>query len=88
MRTRRGLSEARLLCAGPGRLAAALAISGAHDGVHLQRGVLRLLATPESRELEVVAGPRIGISRAADWPLRFYEAGSPYVSRSPRVRDR
>jgi DNA-3-methyladenine glycosylase len=81
MRRRRGLDAERLLCAGPGRLTQALGISDAQDGTSLRRGPLRLLAPPARSRITVAVGPRIGIARAADWPLRFVERGSPYLSR-------
>jgi len=79
MRERRGLHDARLLCSGPGRLAQALSVTGAFDGLPLDRAPfdLRLPAGP----VDVVCGPRIGITKAAERPWRFGEAGSPFVSR-------
>ena len=79
MKARRGTEDLGKLCAGPGRLAEALGISRADDG-------LSLLAPPFAlrqgrRRFEVVTGPRIGITRAADLPWRFGAAGSPYLSR-------
>lgn len=69
------------LCSGPGRLAAALGINGGLDGHQLDRPPLWLrAATPLSPD-DVVAGPRVGIARAADLPLRFWEKGSRWVSR-------
>ncbi len=79
MRTRRGLHDLRLLCAGPGRLCEALAVTRDHDGGHVLSPPF-LLAAPE-RPAEIVAGPRIGISRAADLPWRFGLAGSRFLSR-------
>ncbi len=83
MRERRGLDDERLLCSGPGRLTQALGISGAHDGLALDRPPFRLLA-PRERP-EVVAGPRVGISRAVDLPWRYSLRSSTFVSR-PRPR--
>ena len=80
MRSRRGFDEPRLLCSGPGRLCQALAVTGEHDGLPLDRPPFELRAREE--EPEVVAGPRIGITRAADLPWRYGLAGSPYLSRS------
>ncbi|MGZ6728259.1 MAG: DNA-3-methyladenine glycosylase [Gaiellaceae bacterium] len=82
MRERRGLDDLRLLCRGPGRLCQALAVTREHDGLTLDRPPFELLA-PEARA-EVVTGPRIGITRAAELPWRYAEAGSRFVSRAVR----
>jgi DNA-3-methyladenine glycosylase len=79
MRARRGLEDPRLLCSGPGRLCQALAITGEHDGLPLDSAPFELRA--RSGPVEVVAGPRVGITRAADLPWRYAEAGSRFVSR-------
>jgi DNA-3-methyladenine glycosylase len=79
MRERRGDVPHRLLCAGPGRLCAALAIDGSMNGAVLGAGPVDILAgEPVER---VVSGPRIGISVATQVPWRFGVAGSPYLSR-------
>jgi len=78
MRQRRGKEP---LCAGPARLCEALGVTGALNGVSLQRGRLRIVDGTRPRKQDIVAGPRIGITQAADWPLRFYLKYSPYVSR-------
>ena len=51
------------------------------NGVSLQRGVLRIVKGEKPKAREIVTGPRIGITQAIDWPLRFYLDGSPWVSR-------
>ncbi|MBV9064963.1 MAG: DNA-3-methyladenine glycosylase [Methylobacteriaceae bacterium] len=79
MRERRGIVDLRLLCAGPGRLCKALAITRAHDGLALDTPPFAL--EPRGAPLEIATGLRIGITRAADLPWRFLEAGSPFVSR-------
>jgi DNA-3-methyladenine glycosylase len=80
MRARRGADDLRLLCSGPGKLCQALAVTGGHDGLPLDRPPFELLGarTP----VEVVSGPRIGITAAADRPWRYGLVGSPFVSRS------
>ena len=84
MRERRGTDNPRLLCAGPGRLCQALAVTGAHDGAALDEPPFELRA--RTRQVEVVATPRIGITRAADLPWRYVLAGSRFVSRAlPRA---
>ena len=83
MRARRGLDDIRLLAAGPGRLTQALGLTSAHDG-------LDVLASPfatrrPDASVEVVASPRVGITRATDRLWRYSLAGSSFVSR-PRPR--
>jgi DNA-3-methyladenine glycosylase len=68
---RRGVADARLACSGPGRLCQALGITGVHDGLSLVDGPLRVLRRKAGTRRRIVVGPRIGISRAKDWPLRF-----------------
>jgi DNA-3-methyladenine glycosylase len=84
MRARRGLQDPRLLCSGPGRLCQAVGITREHDGLPLDRPPFQLRA-PDG-EVEIVAGPRIGITRAAELPWRYAEAGSPFLSRAVRPR--
>ena len=87
MRARRGTDESRLLCAGPGRLCEALGVSREHDGLPLDEPPFELHA--RDHEPEIVTGPRIGITRAADRPWRYGIAGSRFLSRSfsaPRPR--
>jgi DNA-3-methyladenine glycosylase len=79
MKKRRGLEDDRLLCAGPGRLCQALAVTRAHDGLPLDAAPFELHA--RSEEPAIAAVPRIGISRAADRPWRLCVEGSRYLSR-------
>ena len=79
MRARRGLQDARLLCAGPGRLCQALGISFDHDGAALDRPPFVLEAVADA--VPVARGPRIGITRAAERPWRYGLAGSRFLSR-------
>jgi DNA-3-methyladenine glycosylase len=76
---RRGLHDVRLLCAGPGRVGQALAILHAHNGHRLDLKPFEVLAAEKRHD--IVVGPRIGISKAADVPWRFGLAGSHFVSR-------
>jgi DNA-3-methyladenine glycosylase len=82
MRERRGLDDPRLLCAGPGRLCQALGITRAHDGLALDESPFELVA--REAEPQIAAGPRIGITKAADRPWRYGIAGSRYLSRAMR----
>ena len=83
MRARRGLDEPRLLCSGPGRLCQALGVTREHDGLPLDRPPFEL--RPRRGEVEIVRGPRIGITKAADLPWRYGLAGSRYLSRPFRA---
>ena len=83
MRRRRGLDELRLLCSGPGRLCQALAVTRAHDGLPLDARPFELRAGDPP--VEVLTGPRIGISVAAEVPWRYAAAGSLYLSRPLRA---
>ena len=82
MRARRGLEDPRLLASGPGRLCQALAITGEHDGLSLDRPPFELRG--RSEPVEVLAGARVGISRAVELPWRYAEAGSRFLSRPLR----
>jgi DNA-3-methyladenine glycosylase len=79
MRRRRGVDGDRLLCSGPGRLCQALGVTRVHDGLPLDEPPFELRAPEEP--VEVVAGRRIGITRAAEQPWRYGLAGSRYLSR-------
>jgi DNA-3-methyladenine glycosylase len=81
MAARRGREDPADLCRGPGRLCQALGVTGAQDGVRLDRGPLRILPPDDAGSFEAVAGPRVGISSARDWPLRFCVRGSRWLSR-------
>jgi DNA-3-methyladenine glycosylase len=79
MRRRRALKDERLLCSGPGRLCEALGVTIAHNGLPLDRTPFKLIA-PETRP-DIVAGVRIGITKAADLPWRYGLKGSRYLSK-------
>jgi DNA-3-methyladenine glycosylase len=81
MRRRRGRAPDRLLCAGPGRLCQALGITRALDGARRRVGTARVIHLEPGDSFAIAVSRRIGISRAADWPLRFSIRGSPWVSR-------
>ena len=83
MRRRRGIKEDRLLCSGPGRLCEALGITIAHYGLALDEPPFELFA--RSAEVEVVAGPRIGLTKAVDYPWRYGLKGSRFLSKPFRT---
>lgn len=78
MAERRATDREKLLCSGPGRLTQALGIDISMDGLALDRPPFALALPGESAA--VVTGPRIGITRAVDYPWRFGLAGSRFVS--------
>ncbi len=79
MKERRNMSDIRLLCAGPGRVSQALGITDRENGLLLSSAECILL--PRNIPVDIVAGPRIGITKAADVPWRFGLAGSRFLSR-------
>jgi len=79
MRQRRGVIDARQLCSGPGKLAQALGVSRAQNGASLALPPFAL--APAAAPPPLVAGPRIGISKAVELPWRFGLAGSRFLSR-------
>jgi DNA-3-methyladenine glycosylase len=72
MRLRRGGIADRLLTNGPGKVGQAFAITGEHDGMEAtESSPLRLLPSVPGRRRVIDVTPRVGITRAVDWPLRF-----------------
>lgn len=70
---------------GPGKLCAALGIDGSMNGLSLQRGSLVIREGPRVSDDRIVTTPRIGITKAADWPLRYYIRDNKWVSLARRV---
>ena len=81
MAQRRGRSTD--LCNGPGRLSQALGITMRHNYHNLAVPPVQLLPGDPIPGPEVGTSGRIGVSRAADWPLRFFMRGHSAV-KSPR----
>jgi DNA-3-methyladenine glycosylase len=73
----------RDLTNGPGKLCAALSIDGRLNGLSLQRPPLTIRAGHDVPDALVAVSPRIGITRAAELPCRYFVRDSPYVSRTP-----
>lgn len=74
----------RDLTNGPGKLCAAYDITRTVDGTSLQSGPVQIHRSVSVYDDSVRVSPRIGITRAADWPLRFFVADNPFVSPTPR----
>lgn len=88
MRRNRPVEYERMLTSGPGKLCAAMKIDRVLDGADLcsDSSPIFVAENPEVRQFRRRCGPRItttriGLTQAADWPLRFYLAGSPFISR-------
>ncbi|MBS0529677.1 MAG: DNA-3-methyladenine glycosylase [Proteobacteria bacterium] len=83
MRRRRGLHDERLLCSGPGKLCEALGITIAHNALPLDAPPIALYR--RTTTVDVVAGVRIGITKAADLPWRYGWKGSKFLSKPFRT---
>ena len=82
MRERRGLHALEQLCSGPGKLTQALGIGLGLNATDLVSGPMRIGPRPPGWEApELVAGTRIGITKAPELPWRFCARGSRSVSR-------
>jgi DNA-3-methyladenine glycosylase len=81
MRARRGSRPDTDLCSGPGKLTAALGIGLDANDADLSADPFLLLPSAPGRRGEVLASPRVGITKAVERPWRFSLAGSPFVSR-------
>jgi DNA-3-methyladenine glycosylase len=79
MAQRRGQTNPRALGSGPGKLAQALSVGPAHNGLSLLTRPFDLRPAPPG--LDIATGVRIGITKAAEQPWRFGLKGSPYLSR-------
>ena len=81
MRHRRGGVPDRELCSGPGKLGQALGITRDLDGSSMLGSGVVVRRPGSIEEIAIATTPRIGITKAAEWPLRFCLAGSPWTSR-------
>jgi DNA-3-methyladenine glycosylase len=90
MRERRGLERREDLCSGPGKLTQALGIELDLNGTDLAGGPITIEPPPAGwPPIELIEGPRIGITKAAELPWRFCAAGFRSVSKPwpPGLRD-
>lgn len=79
MKRHRGVNEVLKLTNGPAKLTQALAIGQRHSGASINQGPLSL--RPGRPVTSITAAERIGIRMATEYPWRFYDADSPYVSK-------
>ena len=76
------------LANGPGKLTSALGITRAHYGLPVDEGELTIRQWNQRPSFEVEVTPRIGITKCADWPLRFVWSGNPCVSKPYLFKER
>src|ERR1700689_809223 len=79
MRRRRGVTDERLLCSGPGRVCEALRITHAQNGMAPDEPPFALFARTD--QVEVIVGPRIGLTKAVEKPWRYGLKGSRFLSK-------
>jgi DNA-3-methyladenine glycosylase len=79
MRRRRGVKDERLLCSGPGRLCEAFGITIADYGLALDESPFELYGP--TGVVDVITGPRIGLTKAVDLPWRYGLKGSRFLSK-------
>jgi DNA-3-methyladenine glycosylase len=79
MRRRRRLHDERSLCSGPGKLTEALGITDRHNGLALDTAPIALHA--RAGKAAIVAGVRVGITKAVDLPWRYGLKGSRFLSK-------
>jgi len=84
MGRRRGGVPVKDLCSGPGKLCQALGIDRGLDGSSMARSPVIVRPPADWEALRIAVTPRIGITKAADWPLRFHVAGSSWTSRKEK----
>ncbi len=80
-RRRQGVPRLEDLASGPGKLTIAMGITRRHNGADLTHGPLTICQIEGEEPFSVDVTPRVGISQAKDWPLRFVVAGSRFLSR-------
>lgn len=85
MQRNRGVTRLLDLARGPGRLAEAMRIDRRLDGIDLCRKGPLWLGQDGTEPGEIRQSVRIGITREADRPLRFYVGDSPFVSGPRRL---
>jgi DNA-3-methyladenine glycosylase len=85
MRRRRArVKKERDLTNGPGKLCMAMGIIGAMSGTSLRSGPIVIRAGEAVADADVEVTPRVGITQAASWPLRYLVRDDPFVSATPK----
>jgi DNA-3-methyladenine glycosylase len=89
MRRRRPKAKKdRDLTNGPGKLCLAMGIVGSMSGRSLRDGPIVIREGEPVPDEDVIVTPRIGITQAAEWPLRYLVRDDPYLSSTPKSFDR
>jgi DNA-3-methyladenine glycosylase len=70
------------LANGPGKLTRAFGITLRHNGADVTRGPITVHPPERDDPTEIAVSPRIGISKSADLPLRFFIRENAFVSRA------
>ena len=83
MRRRRGVTDERLLCSGPGKLCEAIGVTHRHNGLPLDRAPFELRA--REGKADIVRGVRIGITKAVEKPWRYGLKGSRFLSKPFKI---
>lgn len=81
MAKRRRQTKTTQLCSGPAKLVQAFGIPKELNGSSAIHGPIGFYANPQEEIKDITVTTRVGIKQAADWPLRFYVSGSPYISK-------
>ncbi len=82
MRARRPVARRNEdLANGPGKLTRAMGIKMAHNGVDVTKGPITIHPPERAAKFEIATSPRIGITKSADLPLRFFIRDNRCVSR-------
>ncbi len=82
MRMRRGVQKAEQLCNGPGKIAIAFGLTTANSFATVCGPDMYVQPGKDLGEADIITTPRIGITKAANLPLRFYIKNSPFVSKA------
>lgn len=83
---RQRVKTGNFLCGGPGKLSVAMGITSPLNTLDLTSGRTLWIAPPTAQtgyaeSGDIVETTRIGITKAADYPWRFYLRNEPYLSR-------
>jgi len=79
MEKRRDTTDIRNLCSGPAKFAQAFGITKAENGLPVEEPFV-IYDAPSLPEVEITAGPRVGIKAGIELPWRFYVRDSLYIS--------